>query len=352
MFSYNSFSQLVIFLQFTTQLLILAFLAYWMAVIYLKRKGVLEKYNISTFGPILMIETTRGLDLIDKLSYPKRLWRLFGNAGILFSAIGMVFIAALILFSEYSLIKTFFEGSVIQPGQQNELQNILLIPGINDYIPFFWGVIALIVTLVVHELMHAVLARAEDIRLESVGVAMVAVAPIGGFAKIDAKELYGDEFDDPNDPQIDEEAFYMTATIEEIRAYDAYKKALQIHLAAQEAMPVQTIPFVQNQEQTQQEQTQHGQTQQGQTQQEQIQQEQIHQDRIHQEQIQNQKPSRSPSQKTQNESGKAATKMQRSRILSAGIMANFCVAFVAFLLFFQRRFGRHSADWQPANFGN
>jgi hypothetical protein len=159
---------------------------------------VLEKYNISTFGPILMIETTRGLDMVDKLSYPKRFWKLFANIGILLSTAGMVFIAALILFSEFSLIKTFLDGTAIQPGQHNEIQNVLLIPGVNDYIPFFWGVIALIVTLVIHELMHAVLARAENIRVQSVGVAL-AVIPIGGFAKIDSKELYGDEFDDPKE---------------------------------------------------------------------------------------------------------------------------------------------------------
>jgi membrane-associated protease RseP (regulator of RpoE activity) len=80
---------------------------------------------------------------------------------------------------------------------------------------------------------------------------------------------------------VDEETFYMTATIEEIRAYESLKKE--------------------------------------------------------KEQKQSQAPETQVQNQVQNQSHKKpakATKMQQSRILSAGIMGNFCVAFIAFLLFF------------------
>ncbi|MFA7037129.1 MAG: peptidase, partial [Methanosarcina sp.] len=62
-----------------TSIALSIFLMYWFLVSILDRRGILEKYNISTFGPlpILMIRTTKGLKLLDILARPKRYWRIF-----------------------------------------------------------------------------------------------------------------------------------------------------------------------------------------------------------------------------------------------------------------------------------
>jgi len=152
---------------------------------------------------------------------------------------------------------------------------VFLIPGVNQFIPFVWGLLALLIAVFIHEMMHSVLARVEDVKVHSVGL-LVALFPIGGFAKIDDKQLYGDELDQLNDAEEPDSFNGMTATIEEIRAYE---KAQQEELIRAEEV-------------------------------------------------------RSELKGKSSEKARAATKMQRSRILVAGVMSNFCVAFVAALIFF------------------
>ena len=241
----------------------------------------MKKYNISAFGPILSIETEKGLKYLDKIARPKRFWRLFANIGIVLMFAGMIFMFLLVVVSDYSLIKTILDGVVVPPSDYNKLQNVFLIPGVNQFIPFVWGLIALIVAVFIHEMMHSVLARAEDVKVHAVGL-LVALFPVGGFAKIDDKQLYGDELDymygpdNPDNPDNSGTFNEMTATIEEIRAHEK---------ATQEASVLE-------------------------------------------------REIRSDAKDKSSKKVKAATKTQRSRILAAGVMSNFCVALVAAFLFF------------------
>ncbi|MGP8336995.1 MAG: site-2 protease family protein [Methanosarcinaceae archaeon] len=222
-----------------TTIALTIFLLYWVIVSILDRRGILEKYNISTFGPVLMIRTSRGQNLLNTLARPKRFWRLFANIGISLMFVGMAAMFLIIILSDIALISSFLNNTMPEPGKFHEPQNILLIPGVNDFIPFTWGIIALIVTLVVHEYSHAILCRVEDIRVKSMGI-LIAIVPIGGFAEPDEEELFG------------------------------------VSKKEDENGEIQTV---------------------------------IDPDKV-------------------------ATRNQRARILSAGVMSNFIVAFVAFLLFF------------------
>jgi hypothetical protein len=47
------------------------------------------------------------------------------------------------------------------------------------------------VTLVVHELAHAVLCRTEGVSVKSMGALLLGIVPIGGFAEPDEEELFG-----------------------------------------------------------------------------------------------------------------------------------------------------------------
>ncbi len=174
----------------TTNLVIFVFLLYWLLVVYLDRHGTLAKYNITAYGPILMLRTTKGQEFLDRLARHKRFWRTFANIGLPAMLIGMLMMFLLILFIDYSLIRSFQTQTVPQPGKFNEPRNIFLIPGINEYIPFYWGIIALIVTLVVHEFSHAILCKVEGIKVKSMGI-LLALIPIGGFAEPDDEQLLG-----------------------------------------------------------------------------------------------------------------------------------------------------------------
>jgi len=250
-----------------TSIALSIFLLYWFAVSVLDRKGILEKYNISTFGPlpILMIRTTKGLKLLDVLARPKFYWRNFANLGILLMFAGMISMFLVIALSDLALYTSFLNGNVPVPGKYNAPRNLLLIPGVNEFIPFTWGVIALIVTLVVHEFSHAILCRVEGIRVKSMGI-LYALVPVGGFAEPDDEQLFGPK-------EKAERELPLTATIEEIEDWEKGEKI-----------------------------------------------------RRETEETKFEEP----------ESGPAvtATRTQRSRILAAGVMANFSVAFIALLLFF------------------
>ncbi|PWB55309.1 MAG: peptidase [Candidatus Methanoperedenaceae archaeon] len=173
-----------------TDLLLPLFLFYWFTVMVLDRRGTLAKYNITAYGPILMIRTTKGQEFLDRLSVHKRFWRIFADIGLPTMLIGMLIMFLLILFIDYSLITSFQTQTVPEPTKLNEPRNFFLIPGLNEYIPLYWGAIALMVTLMVHEFSHAILCKVEGIKVKSMGL-LVALVPIGGFAEPDDEQLMG-----------------------------------------------------------------------------------------------------------------------------------------------------------------
>lgn len=278
-------------------LVLAIFLLYWGLVSTLNKKGILEKYNISTWGPlpILMIRTTKGLGLLDTLAKPKKYWRYFANLGILLMFVGMASMFLIILISDLAMYTSFLNDAVPEPGKYNAPRNIFLIPGVNEFIPFTWGFIALIVTLVVHEFSHAILCRVENIRVKSMGL-LLALVPIGGFAEPDEEELFGKNEDTAE--ELEEPA--LTATIEEIEAWEKRKQELELQKEQE-----------QEEESKKEEEKEEKAGTEGEREEE-------------------------PREKElrEEEPRKAATRNQRARILAAGVMANFVVAFIAFALFF------------------
>jgi len=186
------------------------FLTYALIVVLLERNGTFSKYNITVhyflFIPVLMIRTQRGQKFLERIAIHKRFWRLFANIGLPAMLIGMIVMFLLLIFIDYAMIQSFQTQTVPPPGKFNEPRNIFLIPGINEYIPLWWGIIALVVTLVVHEFSHAILCKVEGIKVKSMGL-LVALFPIGGFAEPDEEQLLGKkaelgkEMQEPDEPK-------------------------------------------------------------------------------------------------------------------------------------------------------
>jgi membrane-associated protease RseP (regulator of RpoE activity) len=237
-------------------LLVNLFLLYWLIVILLDRKGILERYNISAAGPVLMIRTKRGERLLERLSrgtQRERFWRVYATIGTGLVLIAMIFMFILVIYGAYS---TF----ILQPAPTtiNEPRNWLLIPGLNEFIPMCaW--VGFVIALVVHELSHAVLSTVEKIKVKSMGLLMLIV-PIGAFAEPDSEQLFGEK----------------------------ERKERKKLKAVTEAESGSGEP---------------------------------------------EKPSK-----------KVATSRERTRILSAGVTSNFCVAVIAFTLFFALLFSIQPVD--------
>ena len=129
---------------------------YWLLALWIKNSSFMKRHNITTWGPVIFLRTTLGIDLLNKLARPKTFWRVLATAGIPLVILAMAWFLALILLMTYVMIR-----SPPEPSSYNTPRNILLVPGLNEYIPFVWGWIAIFVTMVVHELSHGILSRVE-----------------------------------------------------------------------------------------------------------------------------------------------------------------------------------------------
>ncbi|MFB6152781.1 MAG: site-2 protease family protein [Halodesulfurarchaeum sp.] len=159
-------------------------LGYWGVVTVLRSR--LPEY-VGTMGPIVTIHTKRGRDLLDRLAGPKRLWRVWGNFGLGVAVVVLFGLFALLLQNAISVIR-----NPPPPTPANQPQNFLVIPGVNEFLPLAVApeiVFGLFVGMVVHEGGHGILSRVEDIDISSMGVALLAVIPIGAFVEPDEESV-------------------------------------------------------------------------------------------------------------------------------------------------------------------
>ncbi len=162
---------------------------YSIILLPIKNSEAWKRRGVTTWGPIplaIFIRTTRGLKLLDSLSKPKVIWRIAVSAGVPLVVLSMGYFLILVLLMAYLMIL-----SPPEPSSYNAPRNILLIPGVNQYIPFAWGWIALFVTMVVHEFSHGILSRVEGVRVKSMGLVTIFIAPIAAFVEPNEEDLFG-----------------------------------------------------------------------------------------------------------------------------------------------------------------
>ncbi len=139
--------------------------------------------NIMFYGPIMAIKTTKTsfLDFFKRFSGPLR---IYASAGVVAVVIVSVLMALLLLLSvRFTLLLQPEPTGIYKP------QNILLIPGVNEYVPSTFAVwFAFVLTIAIHEFGHGILCRIENIRVNGIG-ALIAVIPIGFFVEPDEAEL-------------------------------------------------------------------------------------------------------------------------------------------------------------------
>ncbi|MEZ0345276.1 MAG: site-2 protease family protein [Infirmifilum sp.] len=140
----------------------------------------LERKGVKLEGLIIMYRTERLNRAIISIARRRpRLLRLFGDLSA---------VAGLILMF-YGL--AYFHQNLINFWRQPEMASPVapVIPGITlslDALPYF--LVAVFLTILPHELAHALTAVAEDVPLKSTGLFLALVFP-GGFAEIDEERL-------------------------------------------------------------------------------------------------------------------------------------------------------------------
>ena len=155
---------------------------YWFGILFLDSQGLLPDY-VGTQGPILTVHTKRGRDLLDWIAQSKRLWRAWGNFGLGIALVVMVGTFLLLVLQAVAVIQNPPPST---PATQP--QNVLVIPGVNQFLPLsvaFEILLGLLIGLVVHEGGHGIMCRVEGIEIRSMGIAALAVLPIGAFVEPD-----------------------------------------------------------------------------------------------------------------------------------------------------------------------
>ncbi|MCP8312980.1 MAG: PDZ domain-containing protein, partial [archaeon] len=144
-----------------------------------------EVKTVEISFPFILIRTKKGLSIIERLGqlkFIKKLgWVLLYMLPIA-AAVGFYLILGTVIAFISSASIRGFAGQITPSAY-------LLLPGINPLIPIFYGWMALIIAMLVHEGMHGVLARSLGLSVKSSGLILFLILPIGAFVDVDEKEL-------------------------------------------------------------------------------------------------------------------------------------------------------------------
>ncbi|ASI99342.1 site-2 protease family protein [Thermococcus celer] len=156
---------------------IIGITAFWLVLYALFGREGEKEEGLSVDMFVAMWRTKRLLGFIDSMARKApRFWKVYGDVGVALGFLGMAYVF-------YALFKTATK-TVQTGGKAAGVQ--LVIPGIT--IPLWYGLIGLVVVMVVHELSHGVVAKAQRLPLKSVGLVLLAVIP-GAFVEPDEEEL-------------------------------------------------------------------------------------------------------------------------------------------------------------------
>ena len=135
--------------------------------------------------PLILIHTPYGLSFFDKVAGSK-IARFYAR----FNTYLMPLITALAVFLIVGSLMVLFSNGAAREGVRDiGPQSNLLIPGLNPYLPWTYGWIALVLTIIIHEAGHGIVARVYGVKVESTGLVLILGFPIGAFVNIEREEL-------------------------------------------------------------------------------------------------------------------------------------------------------------------
>ncbi|MBO3841544.1 MAG: site-2 protease family protein [Candidatus Brockarchaeota archaeon] len=135
--------------------------------------------------PFILVKTRVGLKLMDRLGGTG-----FSRKMGLISLVVMPFLGAIMVY----LLLNAISNMLSNPSVSRVLRELgpasnILLPGVNPYLPVFYGWVALITAMVIHEYAHGTQARANGMNVKSTGLVLFLIIPVGAFAEVDEKQL-------------------------------------------------------------------------------------------------------------------------------------------------------------------
>ncbi|MFB6294528.1 MAG: site-2 protease family protein, partial [Candidatus Nanohaloarchaea archaeon] len=173
---------------------IIVFLALLAAVVWRDRENI-ERHYI-----VLVRRPKRGIDYLDRIAaVSPRLWRLWSTLGVGVGFAAMVVVFVVIL---HQTLRLFFVGGATPPvGPVLPTVSTVTNPEQAGYLglPFWHFMISLTVVLVVHEVMHGVIARVEGFDIEYVGLLLIGILP-GAFVQPEGQR----DFFEPDEEEAED----------------------------------------------------------------------------------------------------------------------------------------------------
>ncbi len=165
--------------------LIYIILALWLVVLLINEKQF-EKRGIERGIFFLIFRWKKGLAAIDREAKKReRFFRALGNFAVLLSAPLMVIVFVSLFLNARHILITPDAPPGVAPLLPRGVADI---PGVPS-VPWEFWLLSVAVILVFHEVMHGLVARAEDIPLKSLGIFAVTFIPLGAFVEPDDEVL-------------------------------------------------------------------------------------------------------------------------------------------------------------------
>src|SRR3989344_4905155 len=156
---------------------ILVFVLFLGIHIYTHRKNIEIKYYL-----LYLWRTKRFRNTIDKVAQlSPEFWKAAGTFAIFLCGLAMVFGILSVLEQDYKILS----GEIKQPAAQLVFPTLAKEGSVDGgiiYIPFWFWFFTIAAILIPHEFMHGVIARAQKIKLKSVGLLLFAIFP-GAFVE-------------------------------------------------------------------------------------------------------------------------------------------------------------------------
>ena len=144
-----------------------------------------EQRRVEFNFPLLIVRTKRFSFIFEKLGS----FRSSRYISWIFLAL-VPFVAGIALYLIVnSLIGLLNNPAIGQIARELGPGTILLLPGINPILPVFYGWIAIVLAIAIHEGAHGVIARNVGLNVKSSGLLFFLIIPIGAFVDVDEEQI-------------------------------------------------------------------------------------------------------------------------------------------------------------------
>lgn len=139
------------------------------------------RHGFEKYGPTIKINSRFGLKFIDRFGKYARFWHICGIFAQIVSFVLMAVMIFIMVMAVVRLPATLSRGGI-------GIEYALALPGLNPMLPFWFGVLGLIVAMVCHEMAHGLQSRANNIGVRHTGL-LYAVVPLGAFVEPNQEDV-------------------------------------------------------------------------------------------------------------------------------------------------------------------